>query len=280
MSHDLSPEEIERDLAFAIFAAREAGKRVLGLREEKRWDRKEWDAKMLGDVGDQAGDGYVQGLLEGRYPADGVLSEETKDSTARLEKTRAWIVDPLDGTKEFGQKRHDWAVHVALTVGGRCALGAVALPSEDQVLWGVCQPGAERAGIEGAAVELVQGSSEEPATHRLVVSRSHTPEWIERFGQELGEAQLLPTGSAGYKTARLLRGEADIYVHKIGLKEWDTCAPEVVARALGWHVCKLRGEEHVYNRADPKNHELVICRPAIKERVIAALAASGALEAS
>ncbi len=280
MTHDLTPAEIERDLSFAIFAAREAGRRILGLRQDVRWQKKGWDAKSLGDVGDQAGDGFLRGLLEGRYPEDGVLSEETRDSRERLERARTWIVDPLDGTKEFGQGRHDWAVHIALAVEGRCALGAVGLPSEDQVLWGVAQPGSERAGIEGAATPLVAGSSREPGRQRLAVSRSHTPEWVTRFAQELGDAELLPSGSAGYKTALVLRGEADVYVHKIGLKEWDTCAPETVARSLGWHVSRLSGDEHRYNQADPHNHEFLVCRPALKDRVLAALAASGALTAS
>jgi len=265
-------DSIERDLHFAISAAREAGRRALTLRDTGRWQD-----KMLADIGDQACDGFLRGLLEGRYPEDGVLSEETADSPARLEHSRAWIVDPLDGTREYSELREDWAVHVALTFDGECALAAVALPAIDQVLWGIALPGLESAGLEGPGT-LVRGESDGPAVQRLVCSRSHTPPWIERFGQALGEIELLPSGSAGYKAARLLRGEADVYVHKVGLKEWDTCAPETVARALGWTVCKLRGEEHRYNQPDPKNHELVICRPALRDRVLAALESSGALE--
>ena len=267
----MTNEWIERDLAFAVEAARVAGRRGMGLRKADRWE-----GKMLADIGDQAADGFLQGFIRGRYPEDGLLSEETVDSPERLEKDRAWIVDPLDGTKEYSQGRDDWAVHVALTVGGRCALGAVALPSHDTVLWGVALDGQERGGIDGGG-ELVSGSSDSPDEPRVVVSRSHTPPWVESFANTLG-AKLVPCGSAGYKASRLLIGEADIYVHKIGLKEWDTCAPETVARALGWHVCKLRGEEHAYNQRDPKNHELVICRPAWKDRVVEAIAASGALE--
>jgi 3'(2'), 5'-bisphosphate nucleotidase len=92
------------------------------------------------------------------------------------------------------------------------------------------------------------------------------------------EGDLVPAGSAGHKAGLLLTGDADMYVHKIGLKEWDTCAPETIARSLGWHVCRLDGSEHVYNQADPRNHELVMCRPAARDAVLAALAASGALE--
>jgi 3'(2'), 5'-bisphosphate nucleotidase len=273
MSERLTPEEIERDLRFAIDAARQAGTRVLKLRETGRWE-----GKTKADIGDQAADGLLQGLIQGRYPDDGILSEETADSAERLSKSRSWIVDPLDGTKEYSQDRHDWAVHVALTVGGQCAIGAVALPSLDKVLWGVTVEGDVRSGIEGDPAELLDGTVDRPEAPRVVQSRSHTPEWMERFVEKVGAAETLPTGSVGFKVSRLLLGEADVYVHKVGLKEWDTCAPETVARALGWTVCKLRGDEHSYNRQDPKNHELVICRPAWRDRVLAAVVASGALE--
>lgn len=267
----ISEQEIERELAFAIEIAREAGRRVVGLRNEKRWE-----GKTLADIGDQAADGLLQGYLRGRYAADGILSEETVDSAERLTKARAWIVDPLDGTQEYSEGRADWGVHVALTLGGRCALAAVALPADDDVLWGVCVPGKERAGSTKGST-LVRGDSPQRARPRIVVSRSHTPPWVEKFARAL-EAELVPCGSAGYKVARLLMGEADIYAHTIGLKEWDTCAPETVARALGWHVSKLRGEEHAYNQKNPKNHELLVCRPAWRERLLSALKDSGALE--
>jgi len=267
----ISDQEIERDLAFAIEIAREAGRRVVGLRNEKRWE-----GKMLADIGDQAADGLLQGYLRGRYSADGILSEETVDSAERLTKARAWIVDPLDGTQEFSEGRADWGVHVALTLGGKCALAAVALPSDDDVLWGVSLPGKARAGSTKGS-DLVRGDSTQRARPRIVVSRSHTPPWVEKFARAL-DAELVPCGSAGYKVARLLTGEADIYAHTIGLKEWDTCAPETVARALGWHVSKLRGEEHAYNQKNPKNHELLVCRPAWRDRLLAALKDSGALE--
>jgi len=269
----MTPDEIERDLKFAIDAARQAGTRVLKLRESGRWE-----GRTKADIGDQAADGLLQGLIQGRYPDDGILSEETADSAERLAKRRSWIVDPLDGTREYSQDRHDWAVHVALTIGGTCAIGAVALPSLDVVLWGVTTEGDVRSGIEGDGAELVNGELDRPEAPRVVQSRSHTPEWMERFVEEVGAAETLPTGSVGFKVSRLLLGEADVYVHKVGLKEWDTCAPETIARALGWTVCKLRGDEHSYNREDPVNHELVVCRPAWRERVLAALAASGALD--
>jgi 3'(2'), 5'-bisphosphate nucleotidase len=269
----LDPATIERDLAFAIAAARDAGDRGLALRALDRWE-----GKTLGDVCDQACDGLLHGLLAGRYPDDGVLSEETVDTPERLSKSRVWIVDPLDGTKEYAQLRDDWAVHVALAVDGRCVLGAVALPSQGKVLYGVSADGAERAGSEGDhSGELVSGTSPQQGRPRIAVSRSHTPEWVDRFAAAI-EGDLVPAGSAGHKAGMLLTGDADMYVHKIGLKEWDTCAPETIARSLGWHVCRLDGSEHVYNQADPRNHELVMCRPAARDAVLAALSESGALE--
>jgi 3'(2'), 5'-bisphosphate nucleotidase len=277
MSTELTDAQVEADLAFALEAARVAGTRAVALRASGRWK----DEGFLADIGDNACDGFLQGFLRGRYPDDGVLSEETADSPARLTRERCWIVDPLDGTREYSQGRHDWAVHVALTVGHRPALAAVGLPTQKQVLWGVSLPGRERGGIVGAdGVELVHGDSPAPERIRIAISRSHTPEWTPRFAELIGPATTVPAGSAGYKVMLLLLGKADVYVHKRGLKEWDTCAPETVARALGWTVCKLRGEEHRYNQESYKNHELVVCRPAMTERVLEALAGSGALDAS
>lgn len=271
MDAQIPAEIVERDLDFARHAARSAGERILDLVAQGRWE-----GKVLADVSDNAADGYLQGLIQGRYPEDGILSEETVDSPERLEKDRVWIVDPLDGTREFSELREDWAVHVALTICGVTALAAVALPSQKRVLWGVTLPGQEACGIEGEG-SLLRGDSEGNATPRVAISRSHTPEWVERFIADIG-GEAYRCGSAGNKVGMLLLGEADIYVHKVGLKEWDTCAPETVARSLGWHVCKLRGDEHRYNQRDPKNHELVVCRPALKDRVLEVLAGCGALE--
>ncbi|HIG86579.1 MAG TPA: 3'(2'),5'-bisphosphate nucleotidase CysQ [Planctomycetes bacterium] len=265
----------ETDLAFALLAATKAGERLDRLRQCGRWE-----GKIMGDVGDQAADGYLQGLILGRYPEDGLLSEETISDTDRTTCSRAWIVDPLDGTKEYSAGRHDWAVHVALAIDGQPVLGAVSLPTQGRLLWGVCAPGEERSGLEGTArdegVVLRHGSDSSAERLRVAVSRSHTPEWVERFAEEMN-ADLIPAGSVGNKVCMLLTGEADLYVHQIGLKEWDTCAPECIARSLGWHVSKLRGEAHLYNREDPHNHELVVCPPALQGQVLAAIAVSGAL---
>jgi 3'(2'), 5'-bisphosphate nucleotidase len=270
MSNAYTDSQIESDLAFAIQIARSAGERVLDLRNTGRWE-----GSMLADVGDQAADGYLQGVIQGRYPEDGILSEETVDTPDRLSKHRCWIIDPLDGTKEYCQLREDWGVHVALTIGGQCGIGVVYLPSQDMLIWGVALEGRERVGIEGQG-KLADMSVSPPAAPRVVVSRSHTPPWVEAFSSAVGSETMIPFGGAGNKACRLMTGQADIYVHKIGLKEWDTCAPETIARAAGWHVSKLDGSPHSYNLADPHNHEFVMCHPKLIGRVQNAIDASGA----
>ena len=267
-TYEFTDRDIERDLAFAIEIARSAGERVLGLRDTGRWE-----GSMLADIGDQAADGYLQGVIHGRYPDDGILSEETVDTPERLAKRRTWIIDPLDGTKEFSQLRDDWGVHVALSFDNKCALGVVYLPTQDMLIWGVALEGRERAGIEGTGT-LVDAQTDMMEKPRVAVSRSHTPPWVETFAKEVGAGELIPYGGAGNKTCRLLTGQGDIYVHNIGLKEWDTCAPETIARAAGWTVCRLDGSDHPYNQADPYNHQLVVCRPSWKDRVVEALSRS------
>jgi 3'(2'), 5'-bisphosphate nucleotidase len=265
------PAAQRADLEFAIEAARLAGERVLGLRATGRWK----DEPIMADIGDQAADGFLQGFVRGRYPNDGILSEETADSRARLGLSRVWIIDPLDGTREYSQGRDDWAVHVALAIDGRPALGAVALPAQQRILWGVCQDGARCAGLEGAG-RLVSAEERGPDPPRIAVSRSHTPAWMPALAKELG-AELVPSGSVGNKVALLLLGAADLYAHRKGLKEWDTCAPEVLARALGWFVSRLDGTPVPYNRENPHHDEFLVCRPAAREKLLGALQRAGAV---
>ncbi|MEZ6036054.1 MAG: 3'(2'),5'-bisphosphate nucleotidase CysQ [Planctomycetota bacterium] len=270
--------DLDSRLAFARDIAVQAGRRLVALRASGRWS----EAKIVGDIGDQAADGFLQGALLARHPADAVLSEETKDDLRRTDNPFAWIVDPLDGTREYSTGRHDWAVHVGLAVDGEPVLGAVALPAIGRVL--LAARGAPTRIESTVAAAVAPGEwpttiAAEPAADaplRLAASRSHTPDWMQRFAANLGGAQLVPSGSVGFKVALLLLGSADVYVHKIGLKEWDTCAPEAVARAAGFAVCRFDGTSHRYNQPDPRNDELVVCRPALLDRVLAGLRASGA----
>jgi 3'(2'), 5'-bisphosphate nucleotidase len=161
-------------------------------------------------------------------------------------------------------------VHLALAVDGAPAVGVVALPATGEILWG----SREGAGLEGGARELVRGESVGGPRPIVAVSRSHTPDWVASFTREM-DGEMKAFGSVGYKVSRLFFGEADIYVHQKGLKEWDTCAPEAVARALGWSVTTLSGAEHRYNRENPRNEEIVVCRPSWRARVLESLKALG-----
>jgi len=191
-----------------------------------------------------------------RYPQDGLLSEEGADSEARLSLERVWIVDPLDGTREFGEAgRADWAVHVCLSVGGQVPVGAVALPALGRVL---------------STAEPLSTGARAPGPLRLVVSRTRPPASVERLAVLLG-AQLLPMGSAGAKAMAVVRGEADAYIHSGGQFEWDSAAPVAVALSAGLHASRLDGSPLVYNQPNPWLPDLVICRPEARGGVFTAL---------
>ena len=271
----LPSADLRARLQFATRIAQAVGQRLSRLRASGRWS----DPSMLGDVGDQAADGFLQGALRAGWPDDGVLSEETDDDAERRTRRCTWIVDPLDGTKEYGAGREDWAVHVGLAVAGAPVLGVVALPAIDRTFAATLDGDGALPVVLGTAggwprhcTAATAESGAAGATRlRLVVSRSHPPDWATHLADDL-DAELLPCGSVGFKVAQLLFGRADAYVHEGGLKEWDTCAPEVVARAAGWSVVRLDGALHRYNRADPRNDTLLVSRPEVLPALLAATA--------
>ena len=213
-------------------------------------------AAVLRTEGDrQAHEMLVRELAEAR-PADAVLSEEGADDGARLDAERVWVVDPLDGTREFSEPgRTDWAVHVALVVDERPAAGAVALPASGLTLSTADPP------------RLPPGRAGPP---RLVVSRSRPPEQAYAVAAALG-AEAAPLGSAGAKAMAVVRGEADVYVHAGGQYEWDSCAPAAVAKTTGCFVSRLDGSRLRYNQPDVYLPDLVVCRPELAGPVLAAL---------
>ncbi|HQN52704.1 MAG TPA: 3'(2'),5'-bisphosphate nucleotidase CysQ, partial [Phenylobacterium sp.] len=182
-----------------------------------------------------------------------VLSEEGARDPARLAKSRVWIVDPLDGTREYSEVRPDWAVHVALAIDGVAAIGAVAQPDLGVAY---CTDAAELGPCPGAL--------------KILVSRTRPPEEAERAAKALG-AELVGMGSAGAKTMAVVRGEAHAYVHSGGQYEWDSCAPVAVAQAAGLHVSRLDGSPLIYNCEDPYLPDLVVCRKELSADLLAAL---------
>lgn len=207
--------------------------------------------KKLGKAGDATANQFLVHALREQRPDDGLLSEESKDTEERLSKERVWIIDPVDGTREYGEERTDWAVHVALAVNGAPAIGAVALPGLGIVLR------SDRPGVVPPAPERL----------RMVVSRTRPAREATEVAERLG-AELVPMGSAGAKAMSILRGEADIYLHSGGQYEWDSCAPAAVAAAWGLHVSRIDGSPLVYNQKDTYMPDLLICRKEHAERVL------------
>lgn len=210
-----------------------------------------FEGKSLGKAGDQTANQFLVHALREQRPDDGLLSEEEKDNPARLEKSRVWIVDPVDGTREYGEERTDWAVHVGMAVNGEPALGAVALPGLDLVLRSD-QPREVPAA---------------PDKLRMVVSRTRPAKEATEVAERLG-AELVPMGSAGAKAMSIILGDADIYLHSGGQYEWDSCAPAAVALGAGLHCSRIDGSPLVYNRRDTYMPDLLICRKEHAERVL------------
>ena len=215
----------------------------------------------LKDAGDAASQRFLAERLAALRPADAVLSEEAADSAARLAADRVWIIDPLDGTREFSEHRDDWAVHVALWQrGAGLTAGAVASPN---VVHGTTSALAGRRDV----ADVLDGSR----PLRLAVSRSRPPALVAGLVARLG-AETVPMGSAGVKTMAVVDGLADAYVHGGGQYEWDSAAPVAVARAAGLHASRLDGSPLEYNRRDPWLPDLVVCPPALAQRLLDTIA--------
>jgi 3'(2'), 5'-bisphosphate nucleotidase len=211
----------------------------------------------LGKAGDQTANQFLIHALAEQRPDDGLLSEESQDTDARLSKSRVWIIDPVDGTREYGEGRTDWAVHVALSIDGAPVIGAVALPG-----LGVVLRSDQPTEIPPAPEQL-----------RMVVSRTRPAAEALTVANALG-AECIPMGSAGAKAMAVVRGEADIYLHNGGQYEWDNCAPAAVAAAFGLHVSRIDGSPLVYNQADTYIPDLLICRKEHAQSVLDALRAA------
>ena len=234
------------DADLAAHLAEMAGRLLLEVREAGVFS-----AKALGKAGDQTANQFLCHAIREQRPEDGLLSEEEKDNFERLARSRVWIVDPVDGTREYGEGRTDWAVHVGLAVDGVPTIGAVALPGLGVVL----------------RTDRPQPLPPAPTIPRLVVSRTRPAKEAVAVAEALG-GELIPMGSAGAKAMAIVRGEAEIYLHTGGQYEWDSCAPAAVAMACGLHVSRVDGTPLVYNQADTYMPDLLICRPEWAARVL------------
>jgi 3'(2'), 5'-bisphosphate nucleotidase len=239
------------DAKLARDIADRAGALLLGLRSTAT-------GKVLGDDGDREANRLILAMLAEARPNDAVLSEERLCDGSRLEARRVWIVDPLDGTREYGEGRDDWAVHIALAIDGKAVDGAVALPALDVTLGTDSPPPLAPAN----------------APLRMLVSRSRPAAEAIAVAEALG-AELLPMGSAGAKAMAVVRGEADIYLHSGGQYEWDNCAPVAVAQAAGLHCSRINGSALTYNHENPYLPDLLICRAELAQEILRLVADMG-----
>ncbi len=236
-----------RDEDLAARLAGEAGRLLLELREGALLE-----GAALGRVADKVSNAFILSALRQWRPDDGILSEESCDDLSRLTHERVWIIDPLDGTREYGERRPDWAVHVALSVAGAPRLGAVAVPARRQTFRsdGVARP--------------QQATDRRPL---MLVSRTRPPEMAAELADWLG-ADMMEMGSAGAKAMAVVAGEADLYFHAGGQHEWDNCAPAAVALGLGLHASRIDGAPLCYNRADTLVPDLLIARADLAPRIL------------
>lgn len=236
------------DAELAARIARGAGQILLGVR-----DGDLLDGRVLGDVGDTMAQAWISTVLARHRPRDAVLSEEAADVGDRATAERVWIIDPLDGTREFAAGTADWAVHVALTEHGVVTEAAVSLPATGEVF----------------RTDTVEKTTT-PLTGRLATSRwggSYETSWVS----SRLHLQMVPIGSAGAKAMAVVRGDVDAYVHAGGQYEWDNAAPVGVATAAGLHCSRLDGSEIIYNNPHPYMPDFVVCRTEIRDEMMAAL---------
>ena len=240
------------DADLAAHLAETAGRLLLEVRASGLFS-----AKALGKAGDQTANQFLVHALREQRAEDGLLSEEMACDGARLIHSRVWIVDPVDGTREYGEERADWAVHVGLAIDGVPTIGAVALPGhEDGIVLRTDQP------------RVVPPA---PEKLRMVVSRTRPAPQAVAVAEALG-AELVPMGSAGAKAMAVILGQADIYLHAGGQYEWDSCAPAAVALAHGLHASRIDGSPLIYNQQDTYMPDLLICRHEHADAVLGALA--------
>jgi 3'(2'), 5'-bisphosphate nucleotidase len=228
------------DHQLAAQLAEAAGTLLLALR-----DAGELSGAALGAEGDARANALLMAGLAAARPDDAILSEECECDGKRHGADRVWIIDPLDGTREYADGRDDWAVHVALAIAGEARIGAVAIPALGQV-------------FSTGDPQLVPPNL--GTTPRLLVSRSRPVPQAAQVADAL-RAQLVPMGSAGAKAMAVVRGDGDIYLHSGGQYQWDNAAPVAVAMAHGLHCSRLDGSRLVYNCAEPMLPDLLICRP-------------------
>ncbi len=231
---------IDNDGELCVHLAQIAGDCLLAILQDKSLNNAE-----LGKKGDISANGIIIEELKRHRPNDAILTEESIDDKSRLKANRVWIIDPLDGTLEYSERRDDWAVHIGLAIDGRAKIGAIAIPSQGKIY----------------SSAKIESPLEARATRKPIItaSRSRMPQELNELAKFMG-AQIECSGSAGFKTAQIIGGHADIYFHTGGQSEWDNCAPIAVAKAHGLYAGDIFGNEIDYNKIDVSVPNLLVCR--------------------
>jgi 3'(2'),5'-bisphosphate nucleotidase len=252
-----------RELELARLAAREAGEAAMRFYGTTEWDRKS-DSSPVTEA-DHAANAVITARVREAFPDDAILSEESADSPARLDARRVWIVDPLDGTKEFLSQNGEFSILIGLSVDGEAVLGVVYLPAMGTLFSAARGMGSWVEDDGGERRRITRSEVLADAAPRLVGSRSHPEPFLVRMQEELGITDVAPCGSVGVKCSRIVEGDRDLYVHPVPyLKEWDTCAPEVILREAGGVVSDLNGDPLRYNKPDPRQpHGILAAAPGL-----------------
>lgn len=269
-----SSEVTRNDLDVVERLVREAGRLVVSFYSgEVEVTYKGVDDPVT--AADHAANDCLTAGLAAAFPGDGLLSEESTDDPSRLGRRRVWIVDPLDGTKEFIGRIDEFSIMVGLAIDGRPALGVVYQPVADRLYRAL--PGQVAEVVEhGVARPLAVSGVTDPPTMRLVASRSHRDPLVAAVCRTLGITQDRPSGSVGLKVGLLATADCDLYIHPApGLKEWDTCAPEAILAAAGGMLSDAWGRPLLYNKADVRQRQgLVASNGCIHNQIVAATSAA------
>jgi 3'(2'), 5'-bisphosphate nucleotidase len=271
--------QFERELTVAIDLARRAGAAILGFYGDGA--DVEWKVgnEPVTDA-DKAANALIVEHLAIEFPDDGILAEETPDTKGRLSHERLWVVDPMDGTKEFIKRNGEFSVMIGLAIDSVARLGVVYQPTKDRIYYAASGAGAWVRDGEGEAVRLEVSDTADPAEMCVAVSRSHRSERIDAVRSALGIEREVRSGSVGLKIGLICERKCDLYIHPSPqTKQWDACAPDAIITEAGGRMTDLTGEPFVYNRRDLYNRNGILAsngraHDQILERVLAVFAAS------
>jgi 3'(2'), 5'-bisphosphate nucleotidase len=258
-----------RELERAIELARIAGTEVLRMqRGELQVEMKPGDEPVT--AADRRASELIVAGLAASFPADPIISEELTPAPGALGSPRFWLVDPIDGTKDFIRGEDGYSVMIGLVCDGKPTVGVVYQPVVDRLFFGT--PDGAYATYQGQTTRLAVSSITDPAEARLVASKSHRSADLDRVKQQLGIASELNIGSVGVKLCVIAAGARDLYVNPAAkTKAWDTCAPEVILVQAGGRLSDLFGTPIDYTRELAHRRGLIASNSLVHDAVVAKL---------